>query len=143
MGVLGDKLLAAGAVTQDDVARLHRQEVIQRENERRKREQQRHQEQDAELKRRLDGLAQHAASVSVKVKLLKLLGFSEEECIQLMSGKPPFELMFRLGAHASLIAEAVTDPELITATAELKQHFLNDKKFVAEMTAAIRKDMRR
>lgn len=47
MGILADKMLSAGVVSTDDVARVKRQETIERENRRKAKERREHREEQA------------------------------------------------------------------------------------------------
>jgi len=87
MGMLGDKMLAAGVVSKDDAERVHRQEVIEKEKKR-KAEQHKLDVAEARLRElRLKDLATETATMFVKGHLLESIGIEKSRVVPLLKGE--------------------------------------------------------
>jgi hypothetical protein len=141
MGILGDKMLAAGVVSQDDADRLHRQETIKKEQQRKERERKFHQEKARDLEDRLEYMAKTAAALFVKDIALEFLGFTEEERGSLLTKNPPpsLELFHKLGclSHEVMV---LTSSEIFRKTIqEEKDRLLKDQSFRKYASDLLRK----
>ena len=135
MGLLGDKMLKAGVVTQADADRLHRQEIIEKEKKRKEERRQELQEQrrrDEEWRNtQMDFLASLSANLAVKTIALEYLGFTEEECRSILTGDPPpdLPLLAKLGNASEQIFTLVSSGVMAKAVAEERERLQKDPEF--------------
>lgn len=108
MGLLGDKMLQAGVVSKADADRVHRQEVIEKENKR-KEEERRERAEERWWRKDRNGhikfLATHVIDIQLKDLGLEYLGFSKEERQSILRNDPPPTpaLLLKLGSMTDQI----------------------------------------
>ena len=135
MGLLGDKLLKAGVVSQADADRLHLQEIIEKENQRKAEERREARAQAREQEDRLRDLAAVAASLTIKNVALGALGFTKEERESLLTRDPPptLELLRRLGNVSGTLIPLLQGDPAKKAIEEERERLLQDPKFRTAM----------
>lgn len=131
LGVLGEKLLQAGIVQQEDAERLHRQEVIERENARKQEQQRKAQERkrlqqetsDAPLRQ----LATLLAAIEAQFAVLEPFGFTREDCASIQA--PSLDLLLRLSRLPSAVQAFLMSAPFRDAIAEQRDLLLTNEEF--------------
>jgi hypothetical protein len=132
MGLLGDKLLKAGVVTQETADRLHRQEIIEQERRRKAEERREAQQRQRKQEDRLYDIATMVATMAIKSVALEALGFTKDEQKSILTHDPPptLELFHKLGCMTPEIMALIQSDVLNHEVEKERDRLLKDPKFL-------------